>query len=129
MAFIGKWGERKACKYLKRKGFFIEDTNIKNKVSEIDIIAFNKNTLVFAEVKTRHIKSAVRFPIFETITEHKLKHIARGIRIYKNNNYATLKRRRIKYIRNDFIFIHYKNSFLGFPKVVEIMETSYDKLS
>ena len=120
-AYIGKWGEGEVCKYLKKQGFFVEKVNKKNKVSELDIIAFKKNTLLFVEVKTRHIKNAINFPIFETIDDNKLKHIERGIRIYLNDNYAIVKRRRIRTIRSDFIFIHYKNSFFGFPKKVEII--------
>ena len=121
LAYIGKWGEREACRYLKKQGYYIEKVNVRNKVSELDIVGFKKGELIFVEVKTRHIKNAMLYPIFETINDNKISHIERGIRIYISENYAILKRRRIKTIRSDFIFIHYKNSFLGFPRKVEII--------
>ena len=51
---LGKNGEEIAVKYLEQKKFKILETNRKfSKLCEIDIIALDKNTLVFIEVKTR----------------------------------------------------------------------------
>ena len=50
---LGKVGEKKAAKYLKRKGYKILETNFSIGIGEIDIIAQDKKTLVFIEVKTR----------------------------------------------------------------------------
>lgn len=49
----GKAGEIIACNYLKNKGYKILETNYKNLIGEIDIIAKHYKTLVFIEVKTR----------------------------------------------------------------------------
>lgn len=49
----GAWGEMVAAKYLKKKHFKMITTNYRCKFGEIDIIAANKNFLVFVEVKTR----------------------------------------------------------------------------
>ena len=49
----GTIGEIDAEKYLKDKGFVIVTTNYKNRIGEIDIIAKDKNALVFVEVKSR----------------------------------------------------------------------------
>ncbi|MDR1123249.1 MAG: YraN family protein [Elusimicrobiota bacterium] len=49
----GDEGEDKACEYLKKQGYEILARNYAAKTGEIDIIARHKNTLVFAEVKTR----------------------------------------------------------------------------
>lgn len=49
----GKAGENLAREYLISKGYNILDTNYKNKIGEIDIIAFDKYILAFVEVKTR----------------------------------------------------------------------------
>ena len=49
----GKSGEIIASNFLKQKGYKIIATNYKNKIGEIDIIAKDKDTLVFVEVKTR----------------------------------------------------------------------------
>ena len=50
---LGSFGERAACRYLRRGGYRIEKRNFVGDGHEIDIIASNKDTLVFAEVKTR----------------------------------------------------------------------------
>ena len=49
----GKVGEIIATNYLKQKGYKIIANNYKNPIGEIDIIAQDKNYLVFVEVKTR----------------------------------------------------------------------------
>ncbi len=49
-------GEDLACQLLLKKGFKIFERNYRLKFGEIDIIAFNKKTLVFVEVKTRSNK-------------------------------------------------------------------------
>ena len=50
---LGKEGEALACNYLKEKGYKIIDTNYKNTIGEIDIIAKIQSSYVFIEVKTR----------------------------------------------------------------------------
>ena len=50
---FGKRGEIIAKNYLIKKGYKIVETNYKNKLGEIDIIAKDKDCLVFVEVKTR----------------------------------------------------------------------------
>lgn len=49
----GVLGEDLATKYLKKKHFKILERNHRNKVGEIDIVAMQKKTLVFVEVKSR----------------------------------------------------------------------------
>ena len=49
----GKRSEIIAADYLKKKGYKILETNYKNLIGEIDIIAKDGKTLVFIEVKTR----------------------------------------------------------------------------
>lgn len=48
-----KLGEDKACEYLRKLGFKILERNYRKTYGEIDIIALEKNVLVFIEVKTR----------------------------------------------------------------------------
>lgn len=49
----GKKSEIIAADFLKQKGYKILELNHKNKVGEIDIIAQDKEYLVFVEVKAR----------------------------------------------------------------------------
>lgn len=50
---LGRWGEKKAVSFLKRKGYKIRELNFRSPFGEIDIIARDKNCLCFIEVKTR----------------------------------------------------------------------------
>lgn len=50
---LGKIGEKRALKYLKKKKFRIIKQGFHLYKGEIDIIAYDGDTLVFVEVKTR----------------------------------------------------------------------------
>ncbi len=50
---LGKYGEKMARRYLRRHGYRIKEKNFIADTNEIDIIAENKDTLAFIEVKTR----------------------------------------------------------------------------
>lgn len=50
---LGEKGEIAAKKYLENKGYEILDTNWTCKLGEIDIVAKDRDSLVFVEVKTR----------------------------------------------------------------------------
>lgn len=54
---LGKKGESLAVKYLKERGYTIVETNFRYERAEIDVIAKEKNVLVFVEVKTRRKNS------------------------------------------------------------------------
>jgi putative endonuclease len=49
----GKEGEKIAADFLKKNGYRIIETNFRCAIGEIDIIAREKDELVFIEVKTR----------------------------------------------------------------------------
>jgi putative endonuclease len=51
---VGNKGEDLACDYLEKLGYKILDRNYRIRGGEIDIIATDKNILVFIEVKTRY---------------------------------------------------------------------------
>jgi putative endonuclease len=50
---FGEKGESIAVRYLKKKGYKILEKNYRTKLGEIDIIAKDKGTIVFVEVKSR----------------------------------------------------------------------------
>ena len=52
---IGARGERLAREHFERLGFAIIDRNVRTRQGEIDLVAYDGCTLVFAEVKTRRL--------------------------------------------------------------------------
>ena len=77
MKDLGIKGENLAAKFLRRKGYVIMQRNVKTPFGEIDIIARDRDTIVFIEVKTRK-DTLFGYP-FEAVTKrkiHKLKHSA-----------------------------------------------------
>ena len=50
---LGKWGEAKAAEFLRKKKYILLGVNYRTKFGEVDLIAENKNTVVFVEVKLR----------------------------------------------------------------------------
>ena len=50
---LGKKGENIACKFLEKNGYQIMERNYRNKAGEIDIIARDKDDIVFVEIKTK----------------------------------------------------------------------------
>ena len=82
---LGKNGEEIAETYLKKMGYTILEMNKRfSKLCEIDIIALDKNTLVFVEVKTR--KTDICGHPFEAITKTKYNHIKQGLFLYLQEN-------------------------------------------
>jgi len=50
---LGSWGERLAAEFLKKNNYILLTQNFRCTYGEIDIIAKDKGTIVFVEVKTR----------------------------------------------------------------------------
>lgn len=50
---IGRIGEELVANYLQHKGYIIVKQNFYSKFGEIDIVAENKDEILFVEVKTR----------------------------------------------------------------------------
>jgi putative endonuclease len=77
---IGELGEKKAAEMLKEKGYQIVDRNKENKYGEIDIIAKDKDELVFLEVRS---KTGVDFGLpEETVGYRKKKKLIRNAKAY-----------------------------------------------
>ncbi|MDO8486518.1 MAG: YraN family protein [Candidatus Staskawiczbacteria bacterium] len=50
---IGKIGEEIAKRFLEKQGYKIIEQNYKTKYAEIDLVARNKENLIFVEVRTK----------------------------------------------------------------------------
>jgi putative endonuclease len=57
---LGRRGERLAEAYLRERGLTVQERNARTRNGEIDLIARDRRTLVFIEVKTRCIGSHQR---------------------------------------------------------------------
>ena len=89
----GKKGEELAQEYLIKQGYKIIETNKRfSRFCESDIIAKDKDALVFCEVKTR--KTDFCGSPFEAITKTKYQNIKKGIFFYLQEN-PTYKKFRI----------------------------------
>lgn len=100
---LGKKGERSAQKFLVSRGYKILESNYSTPQFEIDIIAKNKDTLCFIEVKTRTgIKKGLPR---EGVTTAKQKKIIMGAQYYLRLNKITDTR-----LRFDVVEVLYKDS-------------------
>ena len=82
---LGQNGEEIAEKFLIKQGYKILERNRHfSRYCEIDIIALDKDTLVFVEVKTR--KTEICGHPLEAITKTKYKNIRTGLSLYLQEN-------------------------------------------
>jgi len=93
----GKYGEEIAVNYLIKSGYKVIETNYRfSRYGEIDIIALDRATLCFIEVKTR---SSERFGTpFEAVTKTKLDKIRKTACSYLQNSKIKYKNFRIDVI-------------------------------
>jgi len=57
---LGERGERHAARFLRRKGYKIVATRRRLRYGEIDVVAVDRDTIVFVEVKTRRSETGPR---------------------------------------------------------------------
>jgi putative endonuclease len=77
MVKLGQKGEGLAAKFLKKKGYNIIEQNFKTRIGEIDIIADDRGTLVFVEVKTReNLHYGQPFEAVHYFKKRKIAHVA-----------------------------------------------------
>ena len=85
----GKRSEIIASEFLKNKGYKILEVNYKNKVGEIDVIAKDKDYLVFVEVKARTSqKFGHPFEAIDEIKQQKI-HAVASLYMVKHGKYGT----------------------------------------
>lgn len=77
---IGRLGEMIARKYLQNKGYKIISQNYRTRYAEIDLIACDKKTLVFVEVRTK-VREQFGMPE-ESLNRKKLDKLIRNAEAY-----------------------------------------------
>jgi len=90
---FGELGEEYASKLLVDNGYKILEKNFRSKLGEIDLIAQDKDVLVFVEVKTRWSR---KFGLpEESVTPRKINKIKRIIEYYLLSHKNLAKKLRI----------------------------------
>lgn len=77
---LGKNGEDVAVEYLKKNGYKVIERNFFCRQGEIDIIALDKECIVFLEIKSR-TNTEYGLPS-ESVTKRKIEHMLKAIRYY-----------------------------------------------
>jgi putative endonuclease len=112
---FGKTGESIAVKRLTALGYIILEKNFRAKPGEIDIIAKDKETIVFVEVKARRTKSFGNAKY--AITPGKQRKISMAALTYlKQKNMMKNK------ARFDVVIIHSNSN----DRTVEIVKNAFD---
>lgn len=79
---LGRWGERQAERFLRRKGLKTLDRNARSRCGEIDrVMVDGDGTIVFVEVKTRLDEDFQ--PVETAITHTKKRRINNAIRFFE----------------------------------------------
>ena len=100
---IGKIGEDIAVRYLEKLGYIIIERNFIANQGEIDIIAKDKQEIVFIEVKTRTSMHFGR-PV-EAVNELKQKHLISTVKYY-----LYFKHLENEFVRIDVIEVYLKKN-------------------
>lgn len=114
----GKIGEELSIKYLQQNGYTIIQRNFECRQGEIDVIAKDKEEIVFIEVKTR---ASAKYGLpKEAVNQIKKKHIYKSAEFYIFLNKLEGKPVRIDVIevykrQNKFKIKHIKNAIIEKP--------------
>jgi len=115
---VGKLGEKAAQKFLKKRGYRIRETGFRCRHGEIDIIAQQKDYLVFVEVRT---KSNLDFGTpEESITQAKKKKLIALALTYTNTHQKLPPLWRI-----DVVAIEIDDK--GKPRRIELIENAIEQ--
>lgn len=115
---IGRFGEDEAVKFLVKNGYTVIDRNFRAGRNEIDIVASDKNYLIFVEVKSRTYKAEGEMNYgspSSAVTYNKKQRILAAA-----NEYMRVKKIQNKQPRIDVIEIFFAPS----PKLSNIKEVS-----
>ncbi len=96
---IGAEGEDRAVRALKKRGYRIVETNYRTRTGEIDIIAEEKDYLVFVEVKRRN--STSHGDSLEAVDKRKKDHMIRTAMHYLKAHKCSSRRVRFDVVGID----------------------------
>lgn len=85
---LGKGYEDQAADYLREQGLFIKEKNYRCKFGEIDLIAQDKEYLVFVEVKYR--RSLDNGYASEAVNHEKQRRISKAAALYLISHFHTI---------------------------------------
>ncbi|KKQ52671.1 hypothetical protein A2865_00260 [Candidatus Woesebacteria bacterium RIFCSPHIGHO2_01_FULL_39_17] len=110
----GDIGEEYAVGLLKEHNYKILERNFRTKVGEIDIIAEDRDTLVFVEVKTRWSKKYGKPE--EAVNKRKLYRIKRAGDYYLLTHKNVFNKQRI-----DVVAIEVNNKKVSSAKIIKVV--------
>ena len=111
---MGQAGEQAAVRFLKRKKFKILQQNLRlGRLGELDIVALDKTTLVFVEVKSKMVGEVLGgFSNITRAKQHKLWDLgAAYLRKYRGPHQA---------VRFDAIEVEFPTSNLKNPRITHL---------
>jgi len=115
---VGKLGEKAAQKFLRKRGYRIRETGFRCRHGEIDIIARQKDCLVFVEVRT---KSNLEFGTpEESVTQTKKERL-----IASALTYTTTHQDLPSLWRIDFVAVELDDK--GKTKRIELIENAVEQ--
>lgn len=118
---LGRYGEKMARRYLRRHGYRIVKKNFVADSHEIDIIAENKDTLAFVEVKTRTvgIENPNEPRPASSVDAKKQRGIIKAARFYAAYN-PTKKRKRFDIIE---VYVNQNSKRYSLAEIIHLIGT------
>jgi putative endonuclease len=109
-------GERAAERFLRARGYTIVERNYRCRYGEVDLIALDRRTIVFVEVKTR--RAVIDGSPFDDVDLRKQRQISRAA-----EHYLTVQRLLERDVRFDVVAVC-RDARGGF--VCELMRDAFD---
>lgn len=81
---IGRWGETISRRYLQSKGYKIIEQNYRTRYAEIDLVAWDRKTLVFVEIRTKAVENFGSPE--ESFNRDKIARLVRSAQVYAAMN-------------------------------------------
>ena len=107
-------GENLAVNYLKKRGYKIIERNFTARHGEIDIIAKDRNEIVFIEVKSR--TNLLYGKPAEAVDKTKKKHLKSVINYYLYKN-----KLENSFVRIDIIEVYIRNGYFSINHIKEVI--------